>query len=493
MNLSFELRNDMQREFLNMEQRNICVSGGFGNGKSYIACLKACIFLLTFPKYRHLFARQIYKNLKETTMQTFFKIMPPEFIASHDMTNGVTTLMNGSTVLWMHLDTQDEQSLRGLEINSATIDQAEEITEAMFLVLDARIGRWDKAEVPEHLLTPDWPRDKYGRPRVRNFHDILCNPDAIQHWIYRRFHPDSVERKEKYGYISAATDRNLNDADTIEEIMGRDPEWIAKYFNGEWGASQAQIHFVRKESKILIDDALLEKIINEGSISICLDHGDTSPTVCMWCAAWRGVHIYFKEYYVPNRVISYHRKEIAELCKGMYITARWADPQIFKKTAQKDGGFWSVADEYSTSTLDAPPLNWSPADNNEMATRNRINEHLIPSQRFKHPISGESPAPGIYFALPNPVNGTGVRNAISETEMQRKKLLTTDNGKAIYSDERDDSLVDHAYDTVRYTEAMHMTSRAPIRRPPPQNSLAHYDAILRSRQNRTPVPLSRVQ
>ena len=40
----------------------------------------------------------------------------------------------------------------------------------------------------------------------------------------------------------------------------------------------------------------------------------------------------------PNKVISYHRQAIYDLSRNEDYSGNYADPQIFKKTAQKDGG-----------------------------------------------------------------------------------------------------------------------------------------------------------
>jgi hypothetical protein len=198
----------------------------------------------------------------------------------------------------------------------------------------------------------------------------------------------------------------------------------------------------------------------------------------LWVAAIDGVYIFYREYYVASKVISYHRQAISDLSKDENYSGNYADPQIFKKTAQKDGGFWSVSDEYRTSDTEGPPLFWIPADNNEFATRNRINELLLESSRFKHPITGERPAPGIYFIKSSPEYPQGCRETIRQLGAQRKKLLGSIDGKSIYSDDRDESIIDHAYDCVRYFIAMHGTSPNKSMRLPPRNSFAFYNRLM---------------
>lgn len=456
--------------------------------------------LVTFPKYRVLIAREVYKDLRETTMKTFFKLCPEQFIATHDITAGLTVLKNGSTVLWRHLDEFDEQTLRGLEINSALIDQAEESKEAIFLILDSRIGRWDQAEVPEHLQVEfrnktgrDWPvHPKTGRPRVHNFFDILVNPDDMFHWVYRKFHPDSLERNPDYFFIEAETDPSMNDPETIKQMLNRDEEWVNKYFRGKWGASPAQIHFVNSMS--ILDPDRIEgfnefysAMLQKSALFRSMDHGDTAPTCCLWSASYKGVYIFYREYYAPNQLISTHRQNIHGLSNQRIMgtnndlevySGDYADPSIFRKEGQKEGRFWSVADEYLTSDIDGPPIAWTPADNNEMATRNRINELLKPSSKFKHPITGETPAPGVYFIKRTTSFPFGCYNAIIQTSSQRRELIGSENGRSIYSDSRDLKVADHAYDPMRYFIAMHGVEPKKQRKAPPKNSFAYFNRIL---------------
>jgi hypothetical protein len=215
-----------------------------------------------------------------------------------------------------------------------------------------------------------------------------------------------------------------------------------------------------------------------------MDHGDASPTCCLWCAALDGVYIFYREYYVPRQTISYHRQAISDLSAGESYAANYADPQIFKKTAQKDGGFWSVAEEYldTSGPIKAPPLHWTPADNNEFATRNRINELLTRQPHFIHPVTKERNSIGLYFIKRTDSYPFGTFEAPRQLNAQRRKVLGQVNGSTQYSDDRDDSVVDHAYDCIRYKVAMHANPAGIRQIRPPRMSFAFYHS-LRNRQS----------
>lgn len=480
MDLHVKFRNEGQRTFYYSTARNQCFSGGFNNGKTFIGCSKIRDLALTYNNSRWLIARQTFKQLKSTTMETFFKVCPKELIKTHNAQDGVTVLYNNTVIYWFHLDSADESSLRGFEINGYLVDQAEETDEKVFDILDARIGRWDEAEVPKKYLEafPDWPISATGKYITPSYGMLLCNPDNEFHYIWRKFHPDSADRTPGFFYVEGEWDKGLGSEETYETITkGKDTEWLDKYVKGKWGASSSAIHHLPKECLLEPDSDLLKKVLEYGNLYRSMDHGDSAPTCCLWVAAYEGVYIFYREYYSPGKTISYHRQSISDLSTGEKYNGNYADPQIFKKTAQKDGGFWSVSDEYRTSDLDAPSLNWLAADNNEFATRNRINELLIPSSRFTHPITKISPAPGLYFVKSSADYPYGCKEAQKQLGSQRKVLLGTLDGKSIYSDDRDENITDHAYDPIRYFVAMHGTQPNKSRKIIPRRSFEYYNQV----------------
>ena len=466
MELEVTFANSSQREFYYAKARNQLYSGGFTNGKTYGGCLKAFTLLTTFNNYRMSINRQVRADLMKTTYQTFFKICPQELVERSNEQDGITVLKNKSMIYWMHLDKVEKSTLRGLEINSNLTDQSEETEEETYDVLDARVGRWDHAEVPQYLLNqfPEWPINKFNKPIVPSYNMQLCNPDTQFHFLYRKYHPDSLERRENYFYVEGEWDKNLGSHEAYTEALKHDPEWVDKFVKGQWGRSDAQIHRVPNLSLLEYSEELMDRVKRKGNLFRVLDHGDAAPTCCLWFAVLDGNYICYREYYVPNQVISFHRKSIFELSEGESYSGNYADPSIFRKTAQKQGGFWTVADEYLTKDIDSPPLYWLPADNNEFATRNRINE-LLSYSIGKHPILSElERAPKLYFIKKSSVYQNGCFYAIKELQSQRRKLVGYIEGKAYYSDERQDGVSDHAYDPIRYFVSQHGSGLTEVHR-----------------------------
>lgn len=501
INIPISFVNPVQEQFYYCNKRNQGFSGGYGNGKSYGASMKAITLLTTFPRYRVAISRYRASDLTKSTMSTFFKLCEPALYneaygGRRNDRDGYLRLINGSEIFWLHLDDFSETSLRGLEINTHIGDQMEEVSESVYITIDSRIERWDKVEIPSYLDAGRFPKNPYtGNPMPPSYDIVLCNPDVVTHWIYERYHPDSPKAAayaDTHAYFTASTHDNPAIPETLKaQMRSRDPAWVDRFYWGKWGIAGGAIHYVpsacilevedpdpaisarqrMSKNSLLITKTDYDKIMHvvqrDGVKYRVMDHGEAAPTVCLWFAylsptvlrsnfgiTSKGIHICYREYYMPEKLISYHREAIHALSAGERYNANYADPAIFKKNSQKNGGFWSVADEYITRKITAPPIMWQPADNNEMACRNAVGELLLPYADIYHPVTGEPDSPALYFLKKGWSNPNGCEKVILQTMSARRKKIGSVNGTDIYSDERDPNIEDHAYDPLRYYAIM---------------------------------------
>jgi hypothetical protein len=315
---------------------------------------------------------------------------------------------------------------------------------------------------------------------------IACNPDAETHWIWRRFHEESSEWKERYeplGYrmISMSSRENkFLPKQNLDEMLRKDDSFVRRFVDAKWGIPEGQIHNVRESSLIPGTPAIVEYIKQRSVMHMTMDHGDAAPTcVIAWAVDRGGNLIGMWEYYKPNLLVSDHRRNIAVLAGGDKFQFKLADPSIFYKTMQKYGGRWSFSDDYADRNVNHgfDPDNaifWNPADNDEMGTRNLINEYLRPQGNGQihhgpeqsygnlvvkageelprvHPITGEYGYwPRLFFITKTADWPDGCDKAVLHTRSQRRERVGTELGKPIFSDERDTGIPDHAYDPVRY-------------------------------------------
>ena len=481
MNIPITFINEPTKNFYEYPGRHSVICGGFGSGKTFVMCNKALTLMTQFDNYRILFGRYRYKTLRETTMRTFFKICPPALYepkrgGRRSDIDGRCTLINGSEALFVHLDEFDEDLLRGIELNSACLDQAEELGEGIVDVLDTRLGRWDVAKPGADLLkaNPNWKKNEIGRYKIPAYMMLTCNPEDETHWIWRKYHPDSLEHKNHYpGYkyfeVSTLDNPHLP-AETVKVMLSRDPSWVERFVKGQWGISESSVHRVTSESIIKPDPAWLENLLRKSVLIRSFDHGDSAPSACLWWASFGGQYFCYREYYEANISISEHRANIASLSGDEAYSYSIADPSIFKIAQKSNGGHWSVADEYCDSALNAPAIHFTPGDNNELATRNRINEYLKLDFDLKHPITGLSPAPRIYYIEKCGEFPMGCEKVLIETRAQKRVKLGSINGRDIYGEERQKGISDHAYDASRYYIASHAGFKADVRARPPTGS-----------------------
>ena len=472
----------------------LCISGAFNSAKTVTVCLKLLYLMDRYPGFRVLIARRVWDELKKTTMPSFFKFCPRQAWEPHGRRadqEKILRLNNGSEVIWMHLEDPDSLSiLRGLEINAFFFDQAEEIEEETFTTALTRLGRWDQAQVPEAVrvqeemaLGQPWPWiEEHTRKAIPPTYALLtCNPDHELHWLWRRFHPDSSEwqntyRAQGYRMIEVSTyDNKYATRQNIVQMEAQDETWKRRFLYGQWGIPEGQIHQVTAASIIEPTPVVLHHVMQRCTLHRAMDHGDSAPTCVLWYGVDGDGNIFvYREYYMPNQLISRHRESVAALSKYERYVFQLADPSIFGPSMQKHNQRWSVAEEWA-DCVHFPretAVFWDKGDNDELGTRNRISEYLKPQGLWRyddkgelvevpriHPITKEKGKwPRIYFVRKTLDYPNGCDQVIRQTRSARRMKLGTDNGRAIFSDERDSKLPDHAYDPLRYA----MASQPPL-------------------------------
>lgn len=508
--IHLEWASDQQRQAFEYGPAPLCCSGGFNAGKTWALVVKAIWLSMTFPNNRGLIGRKVHKQLTGTTMKTFQKICPPALYdpacgGRWNEQQGILEFVNGSSVLWVHMDQSEIMGvLRGLEINWFFLDQAEEIPEEPVNILMKRLGRWDRVEIPERAMyeagfTPEswvWRNPRTGAPQHPPYAMFACNPGSKSHWLYQRFHPNSpyhhlqqfprthrdgspildengepiLDSYRDLGYrllhFPSHSNRFATDENLAEMRRGSE-QWQRQFYYGEWGYTEGQIHDVQPQSVLVTGirsgvflegtDVDVHQVLNYirhcCSVYVAFDHGESAYT----CALWAGVDkegnvIFFQEYYKKGGLVSEHRAAIHMLSEGWDVKKWVADPSIFYRATQKDGGRWTTADEYrDIKTLDPnTAIHWTKADNNELGTRNRINEHLRVDMRRKHLFTGERGAPRLYFLMKSDDFTTGIDYAYHQTCAQHRKAEGEERGEIVWGEERDPKIADHAYDPVRY-------------------------------------------
>lgn len=505
MQIDINFINNFQEKIFYESKRNICGSGGFGNGKTTVFCQKLLALAAAFPYYRLAIFRKEFKKLKETTRVTFFKVCPPELYSpamggKRSDSLGYLRLINGSEILWLHGDNTDVKILMGLEINLIFVDQAEELDEETYDIMDSRVGRWDNAIIPDHMDKTKFRQNPVtGKFLAPSYMLIACNPEDLDHFIYRKYHPESEEHTlkridqvtgQQYAYSDTHIMYQAGSADNpalanenLQALRRKGTAFVRRFYLGNWGIFEGSIHAIDPLS--IIDNCPLEfykEIINKGNLFRVIDHGTSAPTCCLWFSLYQQWLICYREYYNVDARISEHRQRISDLSGEESYSFTLADPSILKAQADKFGETRSIADDYSDAIIDAPPLYLSAGDNNEFRTRNAIDELLAKNKKIPHPITSQLDAPQLYFLKASDKLPTGCTFAISETRRQKREKIGSVEGVDTYSDSRVKGVADHAYDCVRYM-AGHRTTYIP-RKPKPKNAEGTFLGAVQSMGNR---------
>lgn len=203
-----------QLEWHNSKARYKCLIGGFGSGKTKAGIWECIDLSIRYPNNFGLICRKRSVDLRDTTQKMFMDECPKDLIKEYIKTERRIVFINNSQIIFRGVD--EEEKRRGLNLGFFYIDEASEVSEEIFVMLQ---GRLRLERVPEH----------YGL--------LTSNPPNIDHWIYKYF----VEKQDKnYFLIKMSTyDNSFLPADYVENLKRDYPEsWVKRYLEGEFGFAQ---------------------------------------------------------------------------------------------------------------------------------------------------------------------------------------------------------------------------------------------------------------
>lgn len=252
--------SEKQGRALDSLARDLMLSGGFRAGKTVIACIKLIVKHLTQKNNRVLIGRLTYPELRDSTQKTFFSLLPPEWIKSWNKTDNLLTLRNGTEVLFRHLDTTSEEELKGMELGAAFIDQVEEISEEVYLILKSRLNI-RHVEHRQLIMT--------------------CNP--LLFWGYKYFKQEFDSERELIEFSMMDNKHNLPE-DYLSDMLKRPENWKRQFVHGIWDESllsdrsvipieyiQEQRAFVRKPIRMLEGVEIYENLIPRDTYQMGID------------------------------------------------------------------------------------------------------------------------------------------------------------------------------------------------------------------------------
>jgi len=405
-----------QDEFIFSNARFCAFFGGFGNGKTLAGCIKALRLSTEHPGNVGIIGRFSQPQLRATTRKTFFELLGcnEDTIAAHPMVkkfNKVENFLrfyNGSEIFFRHLDSPSD--LLSLNLGWFYVDQAEEISENLFLILQSRL-RLEGVPLRQGFLT--------GNPEGRN-------------WIWRRFINDG---NPDYNMVQATSLQNPHlPPDYVPSLLSSYPEiWVRRYVYGSWDVFEGQIYGgFDPRVHVIAPFSIPDKWPRYRSI----DPGRTNPTCCLWFAIDNDENVFiYREYYKAGRIVSENARAISEISGAERYTYTLIDPSARQTSAL---GYGSVMAEYLDYGIET-----TPAANELKAGINRVCEYLRVDPERIHPLTGQRGSPGLFVF-------NSCENLIREFPQYRWRQLRTVEMGSSNQPEEPLGVDDHALDALRY-------------------------------------------
>lgn len=238
--------------------------GAFRCGKSLIMMMIAYYICLSYPNTNWLFSRATYPELKDSVIPQFMELFPPsKYGYEYKSSDRVAKFTNGSTINFRAFD-RDSKILSN-EYAGATLCQAEEIPEALFLMI---LGRLSGDSLPKPLLFTE------GNPA-----DCWCKERYVEN------KPDHIL------FVEGTTFENAHNLpkNYIENLkLNYPPDYIDRYLYGGWNRTSDRVY------SALMDHHIIPrlKIHNYYHIVIGMDHGTVNDTSLVWMAKDETGNIY---------------------------------------------------------------------------------------------------------------------------------------------------------------------------------------------------------
>jgi phage terminase large subunit len=423
-----------QAEFLRLAStpgtpKYIRYCGGIGSGKTLIGCIQVILWAVQHPG-DYLVARQFLPELKITTYKTFKDICPPELIVEERVAEGIIRLKTASkgkvsNIIFRGLDEPDK--LRSLNLSGFYIDEANQVSEAAFMMLQGR---------------------RRG-PGLRK--GILTMNSGGHDWSWRWFvKKDMITKdavKREFVNIYAPSTENIHlPEDYVETILASwSDERIQREIYADEDSFEGQVYTEFRQDLHVIPPFAIPK---EWTRHIGIDHGYRNPSAWIWGASDYDGNLYiYREFYQNEWLIEQICKQgkdgkpsvmqmmqIPATYPPRYEKIEWAkiDPSTNSRRNEREGKKISDFDIYAENLPSDFPL--QPANNDVTVGIDRVKTWLKPDSNGK---------PRLYVF-------STCTNLIDEIGKYRYPELTVSQQGKKNEKENPLKVDDHACDALRY-------------------------------------------
>lgn len=418
---------NLQWQFQQSRSKIQFFGGGFGNGKTTAAVIKALNLCKDYPGSNGLIARSTYPKLNDTIRKEFLKWCPAEWIARKALSvDNVVELTNGTVINFRYIAQQGKSgesstsNLLSATYDWIVVDQLEdpEISEKDFLDLMGRLRGNTPYKGDDDTMPRTGPR----------WFVVMANP--TRNWVYRKLikplhdlkigirNPDLlVDVKSGEPMIELFEGSTYTNKDNLPEdfIEGLESTYKGqmreRFLMGQWGAFEGLVYPQYDPSVHLLDNEVIwdyfERLTYDGfrpTIFEAYDHGIAQPACYgLFFADHRGNVFMLDGFYEKEWTVKQIADEI-NIKRGQLYDRRlvggdyewsdvFADPAIFKRTS---GNSRTVG--VSAAGLFADEgVSMQRANNDIVGGIAKVQSYLAIDATHEHPIAGTLGSPHLFF------------------------------------------------------------------------------------------------
>jgi phage terminase large subunit len=365
-------------DFRSGKFNEMMIAGSAGSGKTFICLGLLHILCCNISGLKFAVIRKSEKNLKQTSIPSYNKMKRlTKSVNDSKIIDMAARYKNGSEILFVWADISkdpDLDNVKGLEIDGALIEEANQIDIKYRNILKTRIGRWSNKIKPFLLLncnpSANWVKEEYYDPwendilpegryfkqlsTIDNRHlsrEYLDNLETLPEEEYARYvqnvwnyidNPHQLIKYEWYKqcvidqYEELKTARNLLACDVArfgddKTIIGRMSDnhmgWWEDYSKQDTVVTAGLLKIRRKEFNVHPKDVIVDAIgVGAGTVDAC-NHGEDSFLPFQFLAGIPSTKVYniFRFYNLRSQVAW----EFRESLKNEEITVQH-HPQLQK-------------------------------------------------------------------------------------------------------------------------------------------------------------------
>lgn len=419
---------NLQWQFQQSRAKIQFFGGGFGNGKTTAAVIKALQLCRDYPGSNGLIARSTYPKLNDTIRKEFIKWCPREWISRMALSvDNVIELSNGTVINFRYIAQQGKggesstSNLLSATYDWIVIDQVEdpEISHKDFTDLMGRL----RGNTPYKGDDDTMPR---SGPRW-----LIMMSNPTRNWVYRKLvkplhdlqlgirNPDLIVDADGNPLMELFEGSTYTNADNLPEdfIAGLESTYQGqmrtRFLKGEWGAFEGLVYPQYDPSVHLLASEVMwdyfENLVLDGfrpTIFESYDHGIAQPACYgLWFGDHRGNVFLLDGFYEKERTI----KELADAIKAIRkkVYARgligadyewqdvYADPAIFKRAS----GTSKTVGVSAAGLFAEEGIGMQRANNDIVGGIAKVQSYLAIDATHEHPIDGTVGSPHMFINI----------------------------------------------------------------------------------------------